>query len=203
MINNEILNVNIYLFDGFETLDIFGPIEVLARVENLKVDYFSINGGIVTSAQNLQIVTKPINKAIENGIFVIPGGRGTRPLVQNETEKKMIRKYVDKAKYCLSICTGSAVLASCGVLDGKKATSNKKAFEWVVSCNNKVNWQREARWCVDDKFYTSSGVSAGIDMALGFVRDLLNEDKAMKIAEDMEYIWNENEDKDPFARRSV
>lgn len=203
MINNEILNVNIYLFDGFETLDIFGPIEVLARVENFKVDYFSINGGIVTSAQNLQIVTKSIEDANENGIFVIPGGRGTRPLVQNDIEKKLIRKYVDKAMYCLSICTGSAVLASCGVLDGKKVTSNKKAFEWVASCNNKVNWQREARWCVDDKFYTSSGVSAGIDMALGFVRDLLDEEKAMKIAEDMEYIWNKNEDKDPFAWRKV
>lgn len=74
---------------------------------------------------------------------------------------------------CLTVCTGSALLAKTGLLNMKKATSNKKAFAWVKSVNNNVKWVEEARWVVDGKFYTSSGVSAGMDMVLGFIRDQL------------------------------
>lgn len=197
--NNNLQDINIYLFEGFETLDIFGPVEVLARVEDFNVEYYSLKGGLVTSAQNMKIETKPIALAKESGIFVIPGGRGTRPLIHNEEEKKCIAKYARTSEYCLSICTGSAVLAQCGILDGKKATSNKKAFEWVKSCGENVDWIQEARWCIDGKFYTASGVSAGIDMALGFVRDLFGLQKAEDIAEKMEYIWNKDAHHDPFA----
>ena len=62
-----------------------------------------------------------------------------------------------------------------------------------------VEWIRSARWVVDGKFYTSSGVSAGIDMSLGFVRDQLGFETARKLATTMEYRWTENAEDDPFA----
>ena len=80
-----------------------------------------------------------------------------------------------------------------------KATSNKKAFEWAKSNSNQVTWVYHARWVNDGKFYTSSGVSAGMDMALGFVRDLYGMEKAEKIAQDIEYVWNKDSEADPFA----
>lgn len=200
MFDKEFTDVNIYLFEGFETLDIFGPIEALARVESFRVKYYSADGGVILSAQNTPVVTRPITEADKSGIYVIPGGRGTRGLVHDEKEKDLIRQYAEASTYCLSICTGSAVLAKCGVLDGRRATSNKKAFEWAVSCGEHVNWIRQARWCVDGKYYTASGVSAGIDMTLGFISDLFGMEKALQIAGDMEYIWNQDADYDPFSK---
>ncbi|MFA9380811.1 MAG: DJ-1/PfpI family protein, partial [Acetanaerobacterium sp.] len=62
-----------------------------------------------------------------------------------------------------------------------------------------VEWQRRARWVVDGKYYTSSGVSAGMDMTLGFVADYLDMEQAYTIANYLEYIWNPDCGDDPFA----
>ncbi len=193
------MKINILLFDNFETLDIFGPIEVLARQEGHSLAHYSLHGGIVTSAQHTQIITLPADQADPTGVLVLPGGRGTRQLVDDPAFIAMIKRLAEASQYCLSICTGSALLAKAGVLDGKSATSNKKAFDWAASNSNKVDWQRKARWVIDGKFYTSSGVSAGIDMSLGFIADLYGVDAARKIAQDIEYIWNDDHENDPFA----
>jgi len=84
-------------------------------------------------------------------------------------------------------------------LDGLKATTNKKAFVWSSSNGKNVNWLKKARLVKDGKYYTSSGVSAGVDMTLGFISDMLGSDIAEKIAADIEYIWNSDRDNDPFA----
>jgi len=65
--------------------------------------------------------------------------------------------------------------------------------------NLEVNWVYKARWVRDNKFYTSSGVSAGIDMILGFVADKFSEEKAKEIADNIEYIWNDDPSEDMFA----
>jgi transcriptional regulator GlxA family with amidase domain len=193
------MNVNIMLFDNFETLDIFGPVEILFREKNHVLKYYSLNGGVVTSAQGTKIETENIQTADNKGILVLPGGLGTRTLV-NDKEFLMVLKTIgEQASFCLSICTGSALFAKAGLLDGKSATSNKKAIDWVMSTSDKVKWLKKARWVVDGKFYTSSGVSAGMDMALGFIKDQYGEVSAEKIARDIEYVWNANKDEDFFA----
>ena len=193
------MKIHILLFDDFETLDIFGPIEILARVEEYELVYESLEGGIVRSAQGTQIVTSRLGKAEPDSVLVIPGGRGTRTLVKDDTFLNRLSEFVQNAGYVLSICTGSVLLAKAGALDGLKATSNKKALEWVMSVSDQVDWIRHARWVRDGKFYTSSGVSAGMDMALGFVGDLYGMQKAKQIADDIEYIWNRDQNADPFA----
>lgn len=193
------LKIHILLFDDFETLDIFGPVEILARVEENELVYESLSGGIVRSAQGTQIVTDRLGKADSDSVLVIPGGRGTRTLVKDNTFLNCISEFVQNAGYVLSICTGSALLAKAGALDGFKATSNKKALEWVMSLSNQVDWIRHARWVRNGKVYTSSGVSAGMDMALGFVSDLYGIQKAEQIADDIEYVWNRDQNMDPFA----
>lgn len=193
------MKIHILLFDDFETLDIFGPVEILARVEGHELVYESLGGGIVRSAQGTQIVTSCLGKAEPDSVLVIPGGRGTRTLVKDDIFLSCISEFVQNAGYVLSICTGSALLAKAGALDGLKATSNKKALEWVRSVSDQVDWIRYARWVRDGKFYTSSGVSAGMDMALGFISELYGVQKAEQIADDIEYIWNSDQNTDPFA----
>lgn len=193
------MDVNLFLFDGFETLDAFGPVEVLGRVEKYSIKYFSLTGGMVRSAQGAGVMTQPLHGALPGAIFVIPGGRGTRSLVQDGEGLAQVYRQAEASRWCLCVCTGSAVLAKSGALNGKRATSNKKAMAWVKTTAAKVLWAERARWCVDGKFYTASGVSAGMDMALGFVADRFGAETAQAIAQDMEYIWNANADEDPFA----
>ena len=71
----------------------------------------------------------------------------------------------------------------------------------MKSCSDKVLWVNEARWVVDSNYYTSSGVSAGIDMALGFVADQFGVEEARKIAFRIEYRWQEDKDADEFCNQ--
>ncbi|MFV0481125.1 MAG: DJ-1/PfpI family protein [Campylobacteraceae bacterium] len=195
------MQINIFLFNDFETLDVFGPVEIFGKVDEFKLDYFSIKGGVIVSKQGTQIITKSHEEVnqLEENVLLIPGGFGTRSLVEDKKTIKILKSISSKSTYTLCVCTGSALLAKTGLLDEKTATTNKKSFDWVVSQNKKVKWQRSARWCVDEKFYTSSGVSAGIDMSLAFVEDLYGVEKAKNIAHHIEYVWNDDKENDKFC----
>jgi len=191
-------NINFLLFNGFETLDLFGPVEILAHVESHQLRYFSLTGGLITSTQGVSLMTEPVDAMPQTGILVVPGGLGTRTLVYDDAFIAALKHYAERSEYCLTICTGSALLAKTGLLDGRRATSNKKAFDWVTSVSEGPHWVRIARWAVDGKFYTSSGVSAGMDMALGFIADRYGVEKAESIAKAIEYHWNRDPDDDTF-----
>lgn len=193
------MKINILLFEGFETLDVFGPVEVFSKAEDIEMCYCSFTGGLVRSAQGFMILTEPISATNSSEVLFVPGGMGTRSLVADSEFMIQLRTLIDKSRYCLSVCTGSALLAKSGGLTGKKATTNKRAYSWATSQNDQVLWQKKARWVIDGKFYTSSGVSAGTDMALAFVADQFGLPKAQEIADRIEYIWNDNPDHDPFA----
>ena len=85
-------------------------------------------------------------------------------------------------------------------MDGRKATSNKIAFDWVTTQGLQVVWIKKARWVVDGKYYTSSGVSAGMDMTLGFLQDRHGIEFARNVAATIEYNWQENKEADDFYR---
>jgi putative intracellular protease/amidase len=193
------VDVNCLIFDDFELLDLFGPVEVLGNIEEYRVKYFSVNGGTVRGRLNALIVTEPVGALEAEGILLLPGGRGTRTLVNDDGFTAKLKTAAEASKWCLTVCTGSALLAKTGLLDGRGATSNKMAFRWAKGAGQNVNWKYRARWVVDGKYYTSSGVSAGIDMALGFVQDQFSEEKAREIAQRIEYEWNGDKDNDPFA----
>ena len=180
------MKVNVLLFEGFTALDAFGPVEVLSCLEDTRLEYYSFAGGVVTNRQNIRIETLPLSQADLSALWLIPGGFGTRGLVEDTDFLSGLKKITEEAQFCLSVCTGAALLARCGALDGRRATTNRKAFDWVASCGEGVLWDREARWVSDGKFYTSAGVSAGIDMALGFVTEQFGEEQARAIALRME-----------------
>ena len=132
-------------------------------------------------------------------ILLIPGGFGTRAAVSNDALLAKIAAMSAKADVTATVCTGSAVLARTGLLDGRPATSNKVAWDWVLEQGPKVDWKRQARWVDDGDIVTSSGVSAGIDMALDLIARLRGEEIAVNSAKYMEYIWNRAPANDPFA----
>lgn len=194
------MKVAILLFNDFETLDVFGPVEILGRLKDYyEISFYSLSGVIIKNSHGVSIITENIND-IKSGvdIFLIPGGFGTRKEVDNILLIDKIREISQSSKFVLTVCTGSALLAKTGLLDNKKATSNKKAFNWVTTQGKNVQWIKKARWTIDDKYYTSSGVSAGMDMILGFLNDRHGIEFARKVAFEIEYNWQENKDYDNF-----
>lgn len=192
--------IGIVLFPGFETLDVFGPVEMWARLPDYQVVMVSQHGGPVKSGQGIDTVAAySFDTAPQFDILMIPGGGGTRTEVNNPAMLAFLRKQDRGTAWTTSVCTGSAVLAKAGLLDGHKATSNKLAFAWASSQSGKVAWQGHARWVIDGKYITSSGVSAGTDMALGLVEKLYGRPTAERTAHFAEYVWNDDPTRDPFA----
>ena len=189
------------LFNDFETLDVFGPIEILGRMpQHFNPEFYSLDGGIITSSQKVQIVTKAFSEMHSvSCILVIPGWIGTRNLIKDTRFIDALAQFAGKAEFILTVCTGSILFSKTGLLDGKKATSNKRVFAWTGKESPKVQWVKNARWIKDGNIYTSSGVSAGIDMTLGFISDLLGYETAKQQSIEIEYTWNENPESDPFA----
>ncbi|MBS7528491.1 DJ-1/PfpI family protein [Fusibacter paucivorans] len=194
-------HINLLLFDQFELLDAFGPAEIFGKApEIFTLHYYSRHGGVIKSAQDTQILTEIYaSQPQHTNILLLPGGEGTRQLVQRADDINDIKRLAEEADYVLSVCTGAALLAKAGVLDGKRATTNKRAFEWVKSQRSAVDWVKRARWVKDDKYYTSSGITAGMDMSLGFINDIVSPEKAREISKRIEYIWHEDSSEDPFA----
>lgn len=188
------------LFDDFETLDLFGPVEIFGSLpEYFRLQFASIMGGIIYNDHGVAIKTISVaSLEYSTDILLIVGGIGTRQVVNDNKFLQTLITLSNNADWVLSVCTGSALLAKAGILDGKRATSNKQAWSWVISQSNKVNWIEQARWVIDDKFYTSAGVSAGMDMALGFVKDRHGMDEAERIATHTEYRWQANSTLDDF-----
>ena len=140
-----------------------------------------------------------IKEASTLDLLLIPGGIGTRTLVRENRFIDLLSEKACEARLVASVCTGSALLAKTGLLDGHRATSNKIAFDWVCEQGPSVHWVREARWVEDGKFFTSSGISAGIDMTLGVISHLYGWESALEVARRAEYLWNEESSIDPFA----
>jgi putative intracellular protease/amidase len=190
----------IVIFPGFETLDVFGPVQMWGRLPDYEVVLVSEHGGPVKSSQGLEsVATYSFANAPQFEIIMIPGGLGTRREVNNPPMLDFLRKQDRGTEWTNSVCTGAAVLAKAGILSGRNATSNKMAWKFATSQASDVHWQGHARWIIDGKYVTSSGVSAGTDMALGLVERLYGRALAERMARGAEYSWNDEPTNDPFA----
>ncbi|KZM21931.1 uncharacterized protein EKO05_0000377 [Ascochyta rabiei] len=104
-------------------------------------------------------------------------------------------------KWVLTVCTGSEILARTGALNGKRATTNKRAFNHVKEKHPKVNWVAKARWAVDGDIWTSSGISAGIDLTFAWMSEVFGEETAQYVADRSEYERNTDPENDRYAER--
>lgn len=100
----------------------FGPAEIFGRSPHYTLNYCSLSGGVITSSQGAQIITT-VFEPEKTALMLVPGGQGTRRLVSDEGMLTALRTAAQHAQWCLSVCTGSALLAAAGVLDGRQATS--------------------------------------------------------------------------------
>ena len=195
--------LNVLLFDGFTEVNALGPAEALSRAREgerkcYEIEYFSVAGGLVGSSTSAKIWTRKLDEMVKFDVLLVPGGFAARELAHESGFIAALGELARRHEYVIAVCTGSVLLAKTGLLDGMEATSNKLSWQWATSEAPGVRWVRAARWCVSGKFYTSSGVSAGIDAALGFIADMHGRDEAQRIARAMEYVWNSDKNADLF-----
>ncbi|TBU24488.1 class I glutamine amidotransferase-like protein [Dichomitus squalens] len=205
----------IVVFPGFEPLDAFGPIEALYTLSNdFKLDlyviaatldpvYTGLNDPQLNKAGShfgVNIVPTHTHETVPDDleVLLVPGGAGAAaPTVAPTVE--FIKKVYPKLRYLITVCNGAAVAAAAGVLDGKRATTNKSYWKMLTSLSPNVKWVPTARYVVDGNCWTSGGVSAGIDVTLGWISKLYGEERARTVANIMEYEWRHDPNWDTFA----
>jgi len=180
------LNVAIFIFDDVEVLDFAGPFEVFSRTrlnggvasrlndETAPFRVFTVAEHVVniTATGGLQVVPQfDFATAPHIDLLVVPGGFGTRRLLEHAPVLEWITTVAAGAPLVTSVCTGALLLARTGLLRGKRATTHWGALDTLASLDDTILVDRERR-VVGEGPVTSAGVSAGIDMALSVVEAL-------------------------------
>ena len=195
-------NVGIFIFDNVEILDFSGPYEVFSSVRlstESRADIYNIPAPFHTftiSEKQKEITTSGGLKINSNynfnnypklDILIIPGGLGTRKLLFNKVVLKWI-SYNKSVPIIASVCTGVLLLAKNGMLHKKQATTHWGAFDILKNIDQTIIIKKNERF-VFDKYYSSSGVSAGIDMALHIIEKIYDKTIAKNTAKYMEYKY--------------
>jgi len=191
------------VFPGFQTLDLFGPLEMLGDHDVGKVDIKIVAETLdpVPSYHGARTaVDRTLAESAEYDLILIPGGDAAPLEPRNAAINDWIIEASSNAEYVMAVCTGTVLLATTGLLDGRRATTNKKDYTATIGFGPKVEWVPQARWVEDGKFFTSSGVSAGMDMALAVMAKLFGQEAAEAIAVGTEYEWHKDPNWDPFAK---
>ena len=179
------MQVNIIIVDDMCQLDTTGAFEVLARIPGWTVDLVAAWLEPVRTDRSLTIVpTQTRESAKPADILVVPGGPGIDNAMLDNGWIAYARREAAEAKYVFSVCTGSLLLAAAGLLTGRRAGGHWQARDLLAQFGVTPS---EARLTVDGKFYTSAGVTSGIDMALLVVADVVGEETARKIQLAIEY----------------
>ena len=195
--------VGIFIFDDVEVLDFAGPFEVFSRTrtvagaesrrsdDSAPFEVFTVarTRDTVTAIGGLKVVPHGSwADAPAIDILVVPGGFGTRGLLQDEPALTWIRETAARASQVTSVCTGALLLAKVGLLHGKRATTHWAGLDLLASIDPTIHVQRERR-VVHDGIFTSAGVAAGIDMSFAVVEQICGREVALETAHYIEYPW--------------
>ncbi|MEZ4619520.1 MAG: DJ-1/PfpI family protein [Caldilineaceae bacterium] len=188
--------VAVLIFPGVELLDFAGPFEVFsaarasAESRDRLMDVFT-----VAEMQNPIRCNNPVTVVADYmlpecpaaDIVVVPGGQGTRTAIDRPKLVDWIAARAQQAELMTSVCTGSFLLAKAGLLTGKAATTHWGSIERMRNDFPDVAVRENTRWVDAGDVVSSSGVSAGIDMALYVLQRLYGTAIAAATARGIEY----------------
>jgi len=174
------------IYDRFTALDITGPHEVLNSVPGNESIFVAERAGpIRNESDTLSLVADASLAEVPNpDILVVPGGYGTRALLEHEPLLGWIREVHEITTWTTSVCTGALLLAAAGLLDGVPATTHWLARDLLARLGAKPVAERVVE---HGKIVTAAGVSAGIDMALTLVQRINGDEVAQAVQLGIEY----------------
>jgi putative intracellular protease/amidase len=180
------VDIAIYIFDKLTALDAIGPYEVLQRLPGAKVKFVGAERGPIRTDQGMLGVVRDFafDEVPNADILVVPGGVGTRPLIEDQPTIEWIRAIDAGSQWTTSVCTGSLLLGAAGLLEGKQATTHWAALDMLKQFGAVPTSERVVE---QGKIITAAGVSSGIDMALRLVARLAGDEASQAIQLGIEY----------------
>ncbi|MER6036745.1 GlxA family transcriptional regulator [Streptomyces sp. NPDC001835] len=178
--------VLLVLFDGVQSLDVTGPLEVFTGAEQhtpgtYRVRTASLDGGPVRTSSGLALVPDGALTAMPDpDTLLVPGGQGTRGPDPRLTD--WLRAHGPRARRLVSVCTGAILLAAAGLLDGRRATTHWAYCDKLARDHPAVAVDPEPIYVRDGNVATSAGVTSGIDLALALVEEDLDREVALSVA---------------------
>ncbi|MGW7355669.1 GlxA family transcriptional regulator [Streptomyces sp. NPDC054802] len=181
----------VVLFDGVQSLDVTGPIEVFEGAGRSRGDRSayrirtaSLDGSPVRTSSGLTLVPDGgLADAPAPHTLLVPGGEGTR-----RPDPRLIdwlRDHAPHAGRLVSVCTGALLLAEAGLLDGHRATTHWRVCDHLAAAHPGVEVEPDPIFVRDGRVSTSAGVTAGIDLALALVEEDLGRDVALAVARNL------------------
>jgi transcriptional regulator GlxA family with amidase domain len=189
-----------FVFPGFRGLDLWGPLEVFGACSPaIHPVLLGMEAGVVPSIQGPAVVAEfGLDAALRPDLLLVPGGE-VRPYTADGNVLAWIRARSEDAELVMSLRNGADLLAHAGVLDGRRATTNEALFRSIATAHPRVEWVAGARWVQDGRFVTSSGVAAGVDMALAIVARLAGREIADALAARLEHEGVRDSTDDPYS----
>lgn len=190
------LRIGIVGFDQVDALDLVGPTEAFASAQTQDAKGHSVAAyevvvlGLTNSrfVAESGIVLQPrttLRAAPSLDTIIIPGGAGLRRAETNRAVARWVADRAAKTRRVVSICTGIYALAATGLLDGRRVTTHWRFAADVARRFPNLHVQPNALFIRDGQFYTSAGVTAGIDLALALIEEDLGRKVALRVARDL------------------
>ncbi|MFB6153216.1 MAG: DJ-1/PfpI family protein [Halodesulfurarchaeum sp.] len=185
------LDVGFVVFDGMTILDLVGVYDPVTRLDidgHLEVDHEIVAFREPTrDGAGLAVDPDRLGEPLQYDLVVVPGGRGTRELVEDSAFIDWIGT-ATKAERIASVCTGSLLLGAAGLLEGRDATTHPSAYDLLAEYCGTV---REERIVTDGHVVTARGVSSSLDLGLWLCRELAGDEAATQTRERMDYPYGE------------
>lgn len=180
------MQIAFLLYDGFTALDITGPHETLNGVPGHEIVFVAEQPGPVwNESRTLQMVAhKSIRDVPSPDVIVVPGGLGTRAVLDHEPLLEWLRSAHETSTWTTSVCTGSLLLAAAGILDGKDATTHWLARDTLGELGAKAVPDRVVEV---GRVMTAAGVSSGIDMGLTLIQRMYGDEASQAVQLGIEY----------------
>ncbi|MBW3469430.1 DJ-1/PfpI family protein [Arthrospiribacter ruber] len=191
------IEVLILLFDEVEVLDFAGPFEVfsvaneLSGYQLMNITTVSKNGEVIHAKNGLKVIPDIDLGQIQSvDILVIPGGDGSKNVINDSWMMSCINKLIPNTQVTMSVCSGARILAKLGYLDDKAFTTHQSVFEDVMDLAKNSTPKRDERFVDLGKIKTAAGVAAGIDLSLYVIQGLFGQECMKNTAGYMEYEIN-------------
>jgi transcriptional regulator GlxA family with amidase domain len=183
----DIRTIGILVYDGVNDLDVMGPRYVLGQAMGVKTQLIALKSGNIKTVMGVEIVPNTVIDSVSQlDILIVPGGfKGTIEAAYDTKLHDWIRKVDQTTKYTGAVCTGVWVLGATGLLENKKASTNWYREEEFLKKYKAI--PANERYTQDGKYWTSAGVTAGMDMSLAIMKDIFGDKYAQAIMLDMEY----------------
>lgn len=179
-------DIGIVTFPGMTMLDVAGPAEVFARASGYRLHYLSPTGGTVRSSSGIAVAdTLSLSDAAPVDTLIVAGADDLGSLPDVGKHRAELLRLIGPSRRVASVCTGSFILAELGLLDGRRATTHWNRAGTLARRFPRVEVEEDVVFIRDGRFFTSGGITTGIDLALALVEDDHGAERARDVARDM------------------